>query len=268
MAEDEIQRERKELTAIQFSMDKRIHYLEEDKIKLVANNEVLNEKLNNKEREKDTLISMWQDKIEDASQRIQYLTDENKQLNDKLDSFKTMQLEREAEFIKENSEIMRKREISDNEWKHLREQLNQKQEEIERIYSDLENLRADSTMKNEKILDEYALKEKELNISNIKKIGKYKIDIENISEEKRKFQLNFISIQKEKDQIIKQSEYLIQEKKDRQNLTWQLFEYMKSKIIEKHEENTQLHQKCSILRHNIDEFEKENIINGQEYEST
>lgn len=64
MAEDEIQRERRELTALQFSFENKIHYLEEDRIKLVANNEVLNEKIKNKDKEKDTVVSMWQEKYE------------------------------------------------------------------------------------------------------------------------------------------------------------------------------------------------------------
>lgn len=209
---------------------------------------------------------MWQEKYEDSSRQLQELNEENKLIRQKLDSFKSVQLEREAEFIKENSEIMRKKEIIDNEWKYLREQLSQKQAETMNIYSELEGMRSETLKSNEKIVEEFALKERELNIASVMKIGKYKVDIENINQENRTMQMNFISLQKEKENILAQNQNLTQEKHDRQVLTQQLFEYMKSKIVEKHSENNSLQQMNLVLKHSMSEIKKQSSDNSGDNE--
>ena len=127
------------------------------------------------------------------------------------------------------------------------------------IYSELEGIRSESLKSNEKIIEEYALKEREINIANVKKIGKYKVDIENINQENRTMQMNFITLQKEKENIILQNHNLTQERQDRKILTQQLFEYMKAKIIEKQSDNNALIKMNSVLKHSICELEKKSI---------
>ena len=62
IAEDQIQKERNEMTTFQSTMNNKIKYFEDERVKYVSNNEVLNEKLKNKEKEKNTIISTWEEK--------------------------------------------------------------------------------------------------------------------------------------------------------------------------------------------------------------
>lgn len=65
IAEKDLQIQREEMSKAYTQLGDKINYLEEDRIKLVAENEVLSQRLKNKDHEKDTALSISQQKYDE-----------------------------------------------------------------------------------------------------------------------------------------------------------------------------------------------------------
>jgi len=133
ISEQDIQKERKEFSSIQKSYEDKARHLENDHINQVAQSQVLNEKLASKDKERETVVSMWQEKYDDVKQRLDKLSMENENLINKFESFKESQLAKEANYIKENNEIMNKKAISENEVQYIKELLQRKEDTIDQL---------------------------------------------------------------------------------------------------------------------------------------
>jgi hypothetical protein len=157
IAEEDIQKGRREYTDMQYSFENKIKYLEDDRIQQVAQNQVLNEKLSNKDRERETSIGIWQEKYNDAVARLENSIQECKSLYSKFEDFKNSQLNKEAGFIKENNEIMNKKELLQNEVQYLKQQIESQQD----VYEKCDMLRQEKAQLESSLKKHLVLKEKE-----------------------------------------------------------------------------------------------------------
>lgn len=233
IAEEDIQRGRRELSDMQCSFENKIKYLEDDRIQQVAQNQVLNEKLANKDRERETTIGIWQEKYNDAVSKLENSIQEYQSLYSKFENFKDSQLNKEAGFIKENSEIMNKKELLQNEIQFLKQQF-ESHKDLQEKY-DL--LKQEKTQLQSQLREILLLKEKQQSMKNDDEVSQCKLDLEHANAKKKEFEIHMKALQKENIEVINSNSSLLKQKQENKILTQKLLENLKHKLIEKHESN-------------------------------
>jgi chromosome segregation ATPase len=147
------------------------------------------------------------------------------EFSQKYDEAKASYMEKETDFIKENSQIMTQNELLENEVEQLKSELEISSDDILELRERIENTREDFT-----------LKERDLNLNNIEKVGKYKTDLQNLNKEN-----NNLSTQNQKLEIhkIKTDENTI--------LVQKLLDQLKYRLCKKHSTNKTLQSKMDSL---------------------
>ena len=168
------------------------------------------------------------------------------ELTQKYDEAIQNQIDKEADYIKENSQLMSQNELLINEKLQMQSRLDESNDQMQLLNDQIRMLKVDNIKeiqyfyiksKNHFYREyeaKYTLKERDLNLSNIKKIGQYKLDIENLENEKQKIELNYNILQNEN--MIKQNnnDKFVLEKQQNKLLTNKLLDTLRLKLMEKH----------------------------------
>lgn len=234
IAEEDIQRERREMEGFRGEMEARIRWLEDTRVELVASNQVMQEKVKSREREKEGVEKVWQEKYDGIVDRLQQQLEENKSLQQKFEDFKNSQQVNETSLIKENNKLMNRLTLSENEVVHLKTIVDDKTKIMSELQSKVKQLETENSIK---INTDNVLKEKQLSEYTNKQVEKYKLDYENLSSVNCELEANYFSLQKENIEVRNRNTDLVKQKENEKVLTKKLLEHLKNKIIEKHESN-------------------------------
>ena len=157
-----------------------------------------------KDKEKDNVVLTWQQKLEQLDEKLNEKDEKYQELQQQFDELKEEQIDKENDYIRENSEIMAKRELADNEIGFLREQLNEKDERIDQLTDIIDKLKSENDLKEQQVQEVIVLQEQNNNDNNSKdkEIEKYKLDYEHMNTLKENMEVNYQSLQKENINII------------------------------------------------------------------
>jgi hypothetical protein len=234
IAEEDIQRQRKEITECREHMQTKIMKLENDRVHLSVQNQVMNEKLLNKDKEKELAVIAINEKYNDANERLQKYENQNLELSQKFDNLKDQQIAKEGNFIIENSKILARMEFAENEVEFLKKQLDKKDDKIDDLETHVDSLTDTNDELQRELSRTQTLNDHDMNV---KEVEKFKLDFDHVSKQKENIEVNFLSLKKENIGILNKNSMLVEQKNMNHVLTNKLLENLKSKLIEKHESN-------------------------------
>lgn len=148
--------------------------------------------------------------------------------------------------------------LLENDKIYMQEKLDSANQTIAQLKSEIEALKSEHERETQQKDYDYSLKERDINLNNIKKIGKYKTDIENLASEKQKLEMNYHVLQNENNNFLNENNRFAYEKQENQILTNRLLEHLKTKIIEKHRSNQSLQSNLDELQNSFQIISTEN----------
>ena len=111
-------------------------------------------------------------------------------------------------FIRENSEVMAKKELAENEVRFLRDQIDDKEDKIDQLNDKIIAVKNENNEKEEHLKELNILQEKNANENKNKEIEKYKLDYDHICKLKENIEINYQSLQKENIEVINKNSEL------------------------------------------------------------